>query len=274
MLATAYRVQVPISFTHSRLSGTGRVRPWRRDLSHRGRPRGVLDAAHRDDLRVQAAARRALAPEAAGQRARAHRRGRPLQRRALPHRQGQSSAYMLRPVDRVEALDRYTVKFTLKEPFAWFLDMLASPMATAIVARECVDAFGDLKKPESVVGTGPWMLDSYRPGRASPSSGTPATSFRPALHRPHRDRRRRGQRLPDGRFPRRQVRPRLGIPRRDRAADWTQIKDALRERRPRLRTAEFPSNVVSCTCRCGRTGRRSPTRACARRCPWPSIARG
>ena len=66
---------------------------------------------------------------------------------------------MLKSVDKVEALDKYTVKFTLKEPFAWFLDMLANPMAVAIVAKECVEKFGDLKKPEAVVGTGPWMLD-------------------------------------------------------------------------------------------------------------------
>ena len=42
---------------------------------------------------------------------------------------GNPSAYMLRAVERVEAVDRYTVKFTLKEPFAWFLDMIANPMA-------------------------------------------------------------------------------------------------------------------------------------------------
>ena len=41
-------------------------------------------------------------------------------------------------------------------------DLLAL-MAVAIVARECVEKFGDLKKAEAVVGTGPWMLDSYRP---------------------------------------------------------------------------------------------------------------
>ena len=76
---------------------------------------------------------------------------------------GNSNAYMLKAVERVEATDRYTVKVTLKEPFAWFLDMLASPMAVAIVAREVVDKFGDLKKPEAVIGIGPWMLENYRP---------------------------------------------------------------------------------------------------------------
>src|SRR5262247_934365 len=76
---------------------------------------------------------------------------------------GNPMAYMLSSVDRVDAVDRYTVKFVLKEPFSWLLDVLANPMAVAIVARECVEKFGDLKKVEAVVGTGPWMLDSYRP---------------------------------------------------------------------------------------------------------------
>jgi ABC-type transport system substrate-binding protein len=54
---------------------------------------------------------------------------------------------MYRSIAKVEAPDKYTVRFTLKEPFAWFLDMIASPMAGAIIARECVEKFGDLKKP-------------------------------------------------------------------------------------------------------------------------------
>ena len=65
---------------------------------------------------------------------------------------------MLECVDKIEALDKYTVKFTLKEPFAWFLDVLAAT-STWIVAKECVEKFGDLKKAEAVIGTGPWMLE-------------------------------------------------------------------------------------------------------------------
>jgi peptide/nickel transport system substrate-binding protein len=76
---------------------------------------------------------------------------------------GNANAYMLASVDKVEALDKYTVRFTLKEPFVWFLDVLANPMAACIVAKEAVEKFGDLKKWEAVIGTGPWMLDSYRP---------------------------------------------------------------------------------------------------------------
>ena len=76
---------------------------------------------------------------------------------------GSVNVSMYRAIAKVEAVDTYTVRFTLKEPFAWFLDMVANPMGGAIIAKECVEKFGDLKKPEAVIGTGPWMLDSYKP---------------------------------------------------------------------------------------------------------------
>src|SRR6267142_1905640 len=39
---------------------------------------------------------------------------------------GNPTRSVLEQIDRVDALDRHTVKFTLKEPFAWFPDALAS----------------------------------------------------------------------------------------------------------------------------------------------------
>ena len=100
---------------------------------------------------------------------------------------GNANRAMLETVDKIEAPDKYTVKFTLKEPFAWFIDRLAST-STWIIAKECVDQFGDLKKPESVVGTGPWMLERYEPNvrhhlRPQPELLRP----RPALRRRRRD---------------------------------------------------------------------------------------
>ena len=75
---------------------------------------------------------------------------------------GNANRPILEMVDKVEAVDKYTVRFVLKEPNAWFLDRLAST-STWIVAKESVDKHGDLKKPESIVGTGPWMLERYEP---------------------------------------------------------------------------------------------------------------
>src|SRR5712692_7179010 len=71
--------------------------------------------------------------------------------------------YTLDPVDRVEVVDRYTVRFRLKEQFVWLVNMLANPAGTWIIAREMVDKHGDLKKAETAVGTGPFTLERYEP---------------------------------------------------------------------------------------------------------------
>src|SRR5712692_6077090 len=71
--------------------------------------------------------------------------------------------YMLESVDRVEVVDRYTVKFVLKEPYVWLLDVLATSKAMWIIAREVVEHLGDLKKLESAIGTGPFLLERYEP---------------------------------------------------------------------------------------------------------------
>jgi peptide/nickel transport system substrate-binding protein len=75
---------------------------------------------------------------------------------------GNPNRALLEMVEKVEAPDKYTVKFTLREPYAWFVDRLAAT-STWVIARECVEKFGDLKSWESVLGTGPWMLDRYEP---------------------------------------------------------------------------------------------------------------
>jgi peptide/nickel transport system substrate-binding protein len=75
---------------------------------------------------------------------------------------GNGNRPVLEMVDRVEAVDRYTVKFTLSEPFAWFVDALAAT-STWIIAREAVEKFGDLKRAEAAIGTGPFMLERHEP---------------------------------------------------------------------------------------------------------------
>jgi peptide/nickel transport system substrate-binding protein len=74
-----------------------------------------------------------------------------------------ANRYMLEPLDRVEVVDRYTVKFLLKEPFVWLVNTLAYPWIMWIVAPELVQHYGDLKKPETTVGTGPFVLERYEP---------------------------------------------------------------------------------------------------------------
>jgi peptide/nickel transport system substrate-binding protein len=76
---------------------------------------------------------------------------------------GNADHYVLESVDRVEVVDRYTVKFLLKEPYVWLVNMLANPRSMWIVAPEVVQKFGDLKKPESAIGTGAFLLERYEP---------------------------------------------------------------------------------------------------------------
>jgi peptide/nickel transport system substrate-binding protein len=159
---------------------------------------------------------------------------------------GNANAYMLKAVDKVEAPDKYTVKFTLKEPFVWFLDMISNPHAVAIVAKEVVEKHGDLKKPETVIGTGPWMLDSYRPNVGLSYVRNP-NYFVQGL--PHIDRieatvdednASRMAAFLSGKYD-------LGweFPGTINRVDWVQIKDTLKQKRPKLQTVEFPSPVMS-----------------------------
>jgi peptide/nickel transport system substrate-binding protein len=156
---------------------------------------------------------------------------------------GNANAYMLKAVAKVEAVDKYTVKFTLKEPFAWFLDMLANPIATGIVAKEVVDKYGDLKKPEAVIGTGPWMLDTYKPNVGITLVRNPGY-FVPGL--PYIDRvemtvdednASRMSAFMAGKYD-------VGweFPGVINRTDWVQIKDRLRRK---VQTVEFPANVMS-----------------------------
>ena len=76
---------------------------------------------------------------------------------------GNPNRYILEPVDRIEVVDRYTVKFLLKEPYVWLVSALAYSWSMWLIAPEVVQQFGDLKKPESSIGTGPFLLEHYEP---------------------------------------------------------------------------------------------------------------
>jgi peptide/nickel transport system substrate-binding protein len=159
---------------------------------------------------------------------------------------GNANAYMLKAVDKVEAPDKYTVKFTLKEPFVWFLDMLSNPHAVAIVAKEVLEKHGDFKKAETVIGTGPWMLDSYRPnvGLTYVRNPTYFVAGQPYIDRVEatvdEDNASRMAAFLSGKYD-------LGweFPGTINRVDWVQIKDTLKQKRPKLQTVEFPSPVMS-----------------------------
>jgi peptide/nickel transport system substrate-binding protein len=106
-----------------------------------------------------------------------------------------------------------------------------------------VEKFGDLKKPESVVGTGPWMLDSYRPNQGLTWVRNPNYFMKglPYIERVEatvdEDNASRIAAFLGGKYD-------LGWenPGTINRTDWVQIKD--KAKRP-VRSAEFPSNVMS-----------------------------
>ena len=159
---------------------------------------------------------------------------------------GHANAPLLKSVAKVEAVDKYTVKFTLKEPYAWFLDILASPMVAAIVPKDASEKFGDLKKPESFIGTGPWMLESYRQNQGMTLVRNPNYFIAglPYIDKIEvtvdEDNASRIASFLAGKYD-------LGWenPGTINRTDWVQIKDTALKRRPGLKTAEFPSNVMS-----------------------------
>jgi peptide/nickel transport system substrate-binding protein len=158
---------------------------------------------------------------------------------------GNANAYMLSSLDKVEAIDKHSVKFTLKEPYVWFLDMLANSHAVAIIAKECVEKFGDLKKSESVVGTGPWMLDSYRPNVGYTYVRNPGYFLAglPYIDKVEvsvdEDNASRMAAFIAGKYD-------LGWEYQGviNRTDWVQIKDTLKHKRPRLQTVEYPNLVM------------------------------
>lgn len=66
----------------------------------------------------------------------------------------------LAAIDGVEALDKYGVRFTLNMANAGLLALMADPHWGAIVNRETVEQYGDLRK--AAVGTGPFILEEWR----------------------------------------------------------------------------------------------------------------
>ena len=245
MLTTAYRVQIPATFTHSRLvrhkAGPG-IAPGTFVIEGDVAESWSQPTETTYVFKLRRGVRWHAKPPVNGRELTADDVVYSVNRFLTV--KGNPSAYMLRSVERVEAPDKYTVKFTLKEPFAWFLDVVANPISLPIVARECVEKFGDLKKADAVVGTGPWMLDSYRPNQGMTFVRHPGyfIAGQPYIDRVEcvvdEDNASRMASFLAGKYD-------LGweFPGSIQRTDWVQIKDTLRQRRPGLRTLEYVNNV-------------------------------
>jgi peptide/nickel transport system substrate-binding protein len=247
ILAHAYKTHVVVSFTHSRLlryKAGPTVRPGafpiEGDLAESWQQ--TSDTTY--VFKIRRGVRFHAKPPVNGRELTADDVRYTFER--LLSEKGSTNASMFRSLDKIEALDRYTVRFALKEPFAWFLDMVANPMAAAIVARECVEKFGDLKKADAVIGTGPWMLETYKPNVSLTLVRHPGyfVAGLPYIDRVEmivdEDNASRIAAFLAGKYD-------VGweFPGTINRSDWVQIADSLKKLRPGLKTAEFPSNVVS-----------------------------
>ena len=73
-------------------------------------------------------------------------------------------------VERMEVVDDSTLRFTLKEVFPFFLETLADPSILYVVPTE---ADGQFDVNKTSVGSGPFILDEYRPGEVIRRSRNP-----------------------------------------------------------------------------------------------------
>lgn len=71
----------------------------------------------------------------------------------------QHAYFFLDKLASIQTPDRYTIVFRTREPYAPFLNYIASPW-TVIVAREVVEKHGDLQR--HAIGTGPFIMQEYR----------------------------------------------------------------------------------------------------------------
>ncbi|MFQ5933403.1 MAG: ABC transporter substrate-binding protein [Dehalococcoidia bacterium] len=71
--------------------------------------------------------------------------------------------FVLGPIESVEATDQYTVVVRFSQPYAPFLSWLGHSVFP-IYAPEVLEEFGSFSGAESVIGTGPWILDEFVPG--------------------------------------------------------------------------------------------------------------
>jgi len=67
-------------------------------------------------------------------------------------------------IQAIEAVDRHTLRITLKEPFAPFLNHLAASTYVAILPREVEEKLKDFNRPEAMIGSGPFIVKSYQKG--------------------------------------------------------------------------------------------------------------
>jgi peptide/nickel transport system substrate-binding protein len=71
---------------------------------------------------------------------------------------------LFKPIDKMEAPDPYTVRFTLSAPRGYFLEALATGWSVIFSKKSLDDNKGDLRRIPNAPGTGAYRYVSYRAG--------------------------------------------------------------------------------------------------------------
>ncbi|MBI4302573.1 MAG: ABC transporter substrate-binding protein [Chloroflexi bacterium] len=75
---------------------------------------------------------------------------------------GSAAGGGLLDIEKVEVVDPLNVRITLKKPNSFFIYSLTSNHYK-MMPREVVAQYGDLRKPDTLIGTGPFILESFKP---------------------------------------------------------------------------------------------------------------
>ena len=74
-----------------------------------------------------------------------------------------ANRFLLEPVDPGGGGGPLYGEVPPQRAVVWLVDTLAYPWSTWIMAPEVAQQYGDFKKPETVIGTGPFILERYEP---------------------------------------------------------------------------------------------------------------
>jgi peptide/nickel transport system substrate-binding protein len=98
-----------------------------------------------------------------------------------PDNHSQRAIFMLGPVDDIEALDEYTVRITLSQPFAPLLDSL-SQVYLGMASPTALQRFAPAEYPFHQVGTGPYRFVEYVPDDHLTLERNPDYAWGPSIY--------------------------------------------------------------------------------------------
>lgn len=99
-----------------------------------------------------------------------------------PDHHSQKAAAMLGPLERIEALDEYTVVFQLQRPFAPLLDSL-SQVYLGMASPAALESWGPGDYQFHQVGSGPYRFVEYLPNQRLTLERNPDYAWGPSIYR-------------------------------------------------------------------------------------------